>query len=165
MPTATSADTPCMSFMSPFPMPQNSPQVPPPLMVIVTGSHTHAELFDRPLAYRLREKLVRALADEEAIDADHRVLVCSDIWYLNQSSLRCLPTISIGSPSVNALAAYFAPRLSSVLTVDGVFMVQMDTAGLVPLASCWGIDPPATAGAVESFEKRLLDGFLQSVPA
>jgi hypothetical protein len=135
------------------------------MVVVVTGSHTHAELFDRPLAYRLREKLVRALADEEAIDADHRVLVCSDIWYLNQGSLRSLPTISVGSPHVNALAAYFAPRLSSALTVDGVFMVQLETNGAAPLASCWGIDPPSTATAVESFEKRLMEMFLSCVPA
>jgi hypothetical protein len=148
-----------------FPSPVASPQVPPPLAVIVTGSHALAELFDRPLAYRLRGKLVRALTDDEAIDADHRVLVCSDIWYMNQAGLRSLPTVSIGSPNVNALAAYYAPRLSSVLTVDGVFMVQLDSSGPAPLASCWGIDPASTAAAVESFEKRLLEGFVAAVPA
>jgi hypothetical protein len=150
---------------SAFPAPASSPQVPPPLAVIVTGSHALAELFDRPLAYRLRTKLVRALADDEAIDADHRVLVCSDIWYMNQGSLRMLPTISVGNPNVNALAAYYAPRLSSVLTVEGVFMVQLDASGPAPLASCWGIDAASTAAAVESFEKRLLEGFVAAVPA
>jgi hypothetical protein len=154
-----------MSLFHPFPSPAAGPQVPPPLAVIVTGSHALAELFDRPLAYRLRERLVRALTDDEAIDADHRVLVCSDIWYLNQAPLRALPTISVGNPNVNALAAYYAPRLSSVLTVEGVFMVQLDASGPAPLASCWGIDPPSTAAAVESFEKRLLDRFVAAVPA
>jgi hypothetical protein len=56
-----------------------------------------------------------------------------------------------------------ADRLPSVFTIDHVLMVQMDVSDSIPIASCWGIDPGATAGAVEAFEKRFLEHFASGV--
>lgn len=136
------------------------------MIVIVTGSHLSAEVYDRPLAYRVREAIVRRLRDDEGVEDGHlRVVVCSDVWYLNQDQLRGLPTISIGGPGVSALSAYLADRLPSVLAVDGLMIVQMDTSEGVAVASVWGVDASATSAAVEAFEDRWLDVFLGSVEA
>jgi hypothetical protein len=134
-----------------------------PFILVVTGAHLSAELYDRPLAYRLREALIRKLADVGFADPHLQVLVCSDVWYLNQDHLRGLPTISIGAPGVNALAAYWADRLPSVMAVDGKLIIQMSSAESgSPVVSCWGADPTQTASAVESFRERWLTDFLDA---
>jgi len=46
------------------------------------------------------------------------VLVCSDVWYLNNDPLRSRPTISIGGPGVNALSAYLADKLPSAFAIE-----------------------------------------------
>ena len=141
----------------------NKTPPPAPLVVIVTGSHLSAELCDRPQAYRVRDRIVRRLTDEEVNDAHLRVVVCSDVWYLNQDHLRTLPTISVGGPSVSALSAYLADRLPSAMAVDGVMMVQMDTNDGIPVASVWGIDAQSTASAVDAFIERHLDQFMDAM--
>src|SRR5262245_25499431 len=74
-----------------------------PLILIVVGAHLRAEVGDRPLAYRMRERVVAWLREHfrvERADADDRggggggddadageeglpcgVVVCSDVWY------------------------------------------------------------------------------------
>lgn len=129
-----------------------------PTLLIVTGAHLRAEVLDRPIAYRLRERVLEAMGE----DADPAsVLVCSDLWYLNQEELRDLPTISIGGPTVNALAAYWGDRLPSVFAVDGVMIVQADF-DTVPVASCWGVNAQATAAAADRFLAEHLDAFLDA---
>ena len=63
------------------------------LILIVTGSTLEAELYDRPTAYTLRLGLFRwlqtrlggAVREGELSDAwGPRIVLCSDIWYLNQ---------------------------------------------------------------------------------
>jgi hypothetical protein len=157
-----------MSFSfnpSPQPSPSSKPPAPVPHVVIVTGSHLAAELCDRPQAYRLRERIVTRLRDEEMDRPELRVVVCSDVWYLNQDHLRTLPTISVGGPAVSALAAYLADRLPSVFAVDGVMIVQMDENAGIPMASIWGIDAPSTASAVDTFLDKFLDQFLDAAAA
>jgi hypothetical protein len=56
------------------------PVSPKPVM-IVTGAHLSAEVFDRPIAYRLREKLLDALGSnndgpKDEGSAPDRVVVC-----------------------------------------------------------------------------------------
>lgn len=121
-----------------------------------------AEVHDRPLAYALREQVLAAL---DARDGDRNlasVVVCSDLWVMNQDELRTRPTISIGAPGVNALGAFLATRVPSVLAVEGVYVVQMQDDP-TPVASCWGRDAAATAAAVEAFALRHLDTFLDAV--
>jgi len=122
--------------------------------LIVTGAHLLAEVHDRPWAYWLAERLRAALGE---------VVVCSDLWYLNRDELRGLPVVSIGAPGVNALSAYFASRLPSVLAVEGVMVVQMATELDAPQACCWGRDEEATGAAVQAFAERHLEAFVDAV--
>lgn len=136
---------------------------PAPFILVVTGAHLVAELYDRPLAYRMREQIIQRLHRAGFADPHTQVLVCSDVWYLNQDHLRSLPAISIGTPGVNALAAYWADRLPSVMAIDTKLIVQMSTAETgSPVVSCWGSDPAQTASAVESFRERWLEEFLDA---
>lgn len=130
------------------------------LILIVTGAHLRAEASDRPLAYRLAEKLRPAIA--KACDEDDQapgVLVCSDIWWLNNDALRTRPTISIGAPDVNALTAYLADKLPFVYSIEGQLGVQMDLDFVDPWATIWGVSERTTTQAVEAFEAKYLDHF------
>src|SRR5262245_39039371 len=127
---------------------------PRPILIVV-GAHLTAETQHRPIAYALRERfLSRIAADPEG------VVVCSDLWYLNQRELRGMPTVSIGGPDVNALTAYLGSRLPSSLVVDDRLIVQMDLEADAPVAACWGTDAQTTNAAVEAFGERYLDRFL-----
>jgi hypothetical protein len=125
-------------------------------ILIVTGAHLQAELHDRPIAYALRQ----ALLDRLDAPAEDSVLVCSDLWYLNQPELRARPTVSIGPPDVNALTASLADRLPSVFVVDGVMIVQQLLDADTPIACCWGSEPVHTAAAMEVFVERFAAEFL-----
>ena len=134
------------------------------LLLIVVGAHLRAEIADRPLAYALRDQLLRWLDDHVGGTTDgHRpdVVVCTDIWYLNNYELRSRPTISIGGPGVNALAAYLADRLETAFVVEDVLAVQLDLAFVDPVASCWGTTHDSTVAAIDAFCERYLDAFLE----
>ncbi|MBL8759819.1 MAG: hypothetical protein JNL50_00810 [Phycisphaerae bacterium] len=124
-------------------------------VIIVVGAHLDAEREDRPIAYALRER-VRA-----RLSRGRDAAVCTDVWYLNNDNLRALPTISIGPPRVNALAAYLADRLPSVFVVDDRCIVQADFEHDEPAASCWGVGTRQTIAAVEVFASRFLDEFMR----
>lgn len=145
---------------------------PSGLILIVTGAHLKAEAADRPIAYRLRERMVNWLgAHRPEVQGDGPaarspvVVVCSDLWYLNQDSLRERPTVSVGGPSVNALSAYLGTRLPSVLAVEGVMLVQADLEFVDVVACCWGADGAATLSAVDAFIERYLDQFMRAAIA
>jgi hypothetical protein len=128
------------------------------LMLIVTGSTLSAERFDRPSAYWLRDRIGESLARAAP---GRSVLVCSDLWYMNHDELRVLPTISIGPPAQNALAAFLADKLPTLYAVDGRFLVQGDPDGFEPMVSCWGRDSDLTRHAVARFAESHLAGFLE----
>jgi hypothetical protein len=125
---------------------------------IVTGAHLAAEVGDRPWAYWLRER-VEASALAARVGT---AVVCTDLWYLNHDELRGRPTLCVGGPSVNALSAYLASRLPSVLSVEGVWVVLMDVEADTPQACCWGRDAAATGAAVQAFGERYLEAFLEA---
>lgn len=124
--------------------------------LIVTGATLEAEAFDRPVAYAVRDALTRA------VPATHTI-VCSDIWYLNTDAARSRPTISVGPPASNALAAYLADRVDVVFAVDGELSVQMDLEGLDLIASLWGVNHHATAKAAAVFETKYLPDFVAAL--
>jgi len=134
------------------------------LILIVTGAHLHAELLDRPVAYALRQHLMDWLeqAGETLNPLSPRVLVCSDVWYLNNDPLRNRPTISIGGPGVNALTAFLADKLPSAFAIEDRLIVQADLDFQETVACCWGADGGATAAAVDAFCERYLDAFMQA---
>lgn len=134
------------------------------LILIVTGAHLSAEAADRPAAYGLRRRMLEWLAarGEPEDPGRPRVIVCSDVWYLNNDALRARPTVSIGGPAVNALSAYLGDKLPSAFTIENVLIVQADLDFDDVVACCWGKDAASTAAAVEAFVERYLDGFMEA---
>ncbi len=140
---------------------------PSQLVLIVVGAHLRAELADRPAAYMLQREAIGWLNTRlgpERADDPHplHVVVCSDLWYLNNDSLRRRPTISIGGPTVNALSAYLADKIPSAYAVEGKLLVQFDLEMHDLAACCWGIDAERTAEAVKAFSDRYLDDFMEA---
>lgn len=134
------------------------------LILLVTGAHLRAEAADRPVAYRLRGQLVDWLTAQGLGETPGctRILVCSDLWYLNNDQLRSRPTISIGGPGVNALTAFLADKLPSAFAIEDHLLVQADLDFLDIIACCWGRDAAATGAAVTAFANRYLDAFMQA---
>lgn len=128
------------------------------MIVIVVGAHLRAELNDRAAAHALHDVMC---AHPLINEANVQIAVCTDVWYLNNEPLRARPTISIGSPDVNALAAFLADRLPAAFTVDDVMTVQMDLEFVDPVASCWGVSHAETAAATELFTTRYLTDFIK----
>ncbi len=135
-------------------------------VLIVTGAHLRAEAADRPLAYRLRHQMLewwqrqRSNPEADALEQPN-VIVCSDVWYLNNDDLRSLPTVSIGGPGVNALSALLTDKLPGVFTVANVLTVQMDIELIDPVVNIWGMDHHTTVAALDAFLERYLDHFMR----
>jgi hypothetical protein len=136
------------------------------LILIVTGAHLRAEAMDRPVAYRLQAQLARWLEEQIPLEAEprpcQRILVCSDLWYLNNDGLRNCPTISLGGPRVNALTAFLADKLPSAFAIEDLLLVQADLDFPDVVACCWGRDGPATAAAADAFAERYLPLFMNA---
>jgi hypothetical protein len=135
------------------------------LLLIVVGAHPKAEQADRPIAYMLRQQITKWLArkfDGTGEAPPLTPLVVTDVWYLNDNSLRRCPAISIGAPGVNALSAYLGDKVPSAFCVDDQFMVQMDLELNDLVCCCWGVSTEATALAVEAFLDRYVDEFMEA---
>ena len=134
------------------------------LLLIVVGAHPKAEVGDRPTAYRLRQRMSAWLEQRFPTPESSPLqpLVCTDVWYLNDQSLRDRPAVSIGGPGVNALSAYLADKLPSAFVIDDVLMVQMDVEVGELLACCWGMSPEDTSAAVDVFIDRYLDAYMRA---
>lgn len=136
------------------------------LILVVVGAHPKAELHDRAIAYRLRQVIVdRLLAYSGETDPallPFTPLVVTDVWYLNDRSLRGRPAVCVGAPGVNALSAYLADKLPSAFVIDDVLMVQLDLDLEDLTACCWGTSPASTLAAVDAFCERYLDEFLHA---
>ena len=131
-------------------------------ILIVTGSTLRAEQGDRKLAYQIMHCIQERLY---GCDACHTVVV-SDLWYLNSEPLQKLPTISIGGPNVNALAAHLYKQLPNTLIIDRTLVIQMDPNLQDLRASVWGASHCFTVDAVDLFVKRgYLDRFIDAAVA
>ena len=128
-------------------------------IVVVCGAHLLAERYDRPHAERLRQAMERWIGEHGEEGAE--VVLCTDLWYLNNRELRERPTVSVGAPGVSALGAYLTDKLPTALAVDGVLSVQMDLEFVDVVASVWGSDHAATGAAVDEFVARYLDEFMR----
>jgi hypothetical protein len=134
------------------------------VLLIVVGAHPDAERSHRPLAYRLRERILRWIDDElgdEANDA-RMPLVLTDLWYLNARELQPAPIISIGGAEVNAATAFLATRLPTAFIIDGAFRVQLDPEFVESRSCIWGSTAGATASGIDLFVERYLDDFLRA---
>lgn len=133
---------------------------PDPAVLVVTGSSLEAEERDRPGAYALRDLIAAGLKRRAAPGT---VVVCSDLWYLNQERLRSRPTISVGPPEANALTAFLGDKLPSVYAVDESLVVLADPEFIDLVACCWGRGPDGTRLAIGALVERFLEGFLDAV--
>jgi hypothetical protein len=151
-----------------MPAPQTAPAAadidPNGLLLIVVGAHLRAEFTDRPLAYRLREQVLRwqdqSLGEDDAKPL--RPVVCSDVWYLNSTELAARPTVCIGDPNVNAASAMLATRMPTAFVIENTLRVHLDLEFIDLRACMWGANHSATASAVDVFVERYLDGFLRA---
>jgi hypothetical protein len=128
----------------------------------VTGSTLEAEAYDRPLAYQVQARAASILATDISDDS-RPVVVCSDLWYLNQPLFCTGPVISIGPPESNAFAAHLADKLPSRRVVDRQWIIQADPGFDPPWVSCWGCTPENGARAVHSFVTDVLMAFVGKI--
>lgn len=129
-------------------------------LFIVTGSNVPAEQCDRPLAYQLKNTIEQKYAD---LAQAFSIVVLSDLWYLNTEPYHQLPTISIGRPGVNALAAHLLKRLPHILAIDNALLIQLDPTYTDLRTSIWGMDHSLTINALDLFvNKGYLGRFLET---
>src|SRR5690349_19038588 len=133
------------------------------LLLIVVGAHLRAETADRPLAYRLRER-IHAWLEKHAsgLNVPVRPVVCCDLWYMNHEELQGRPTISLGGPGVNALSHFFFQKLeANVLEGRGGGeqdkFIQLDREFIDLRVAIWGMDHDLTVDALELFNREYLD--------
>ena len=135
----------------------------PNTLFVVTGSCLRAERMDRPLAARVSADAAQLLRPR--LDEAPDVAVLSDVWYLNSRELHHVPTISVGGPGVNHLAAYWQRQLPVALLVENVLQIQMDVQGRDHRCSVWGTNHETTVEAVDTFlAKGHLERFLRCFP-
>ena len=133
------------------------------LLPVVVGAHPRAELGDRPWAGKLVRAMRQTLRESgQAAGEGLLPLVVSDVWYLNDEALMRQPVIAIGDPGVNAASAYFATRLPATYAVENACQVLLDPE-LFDLKAClWGVNDDSTAAAVEYFQQKWLEKFLEA---
>ncbi|MCX5661205.1 MAG: hypothetical protein NTW19_16080 [Planctomycetota bacterium] len=134
------------------------------LLMIVVGAHLRAEVADRPLAYRLRERIHAWLEKHAAgLNVPLSPVVCTDVWYLNQEALQQRPTLSLGGPGINALSRYYFQKLPASITGNEQVVIQLDPE-MTDLRVCvWGMNHEQTVVALEQFVHDHLDSFLRAV--
>ena len=116
-------------------------------VLIVVGSDIPAEMNDRPTAYALKREIDRkgrGIAFRTAV-------VVSDRWYADNRIFHLCPTIAVGGPGVNGVAAALVDELPMKVQRDERVFVQGSWDGATRRASLWGADRSATARAVELF--------------
>src|SRR6516165_260155 len=118
----------------------------PRVLLIATGSTLRAEEMDRPLAYYLKQRIERALAEviaagREGLE-DYVVRVVADFRWIHDEPLQNFPTISLGGPGVNALARRWLEEVPVSLAVGERYFIQMDPDLTDPRASVWAWTTP-----------------------
>ena len=132
------------------------------VMPIVVGAHLRAELCDRRRAMFLQQSITTWMQEQDITDPPWP-LVCSDLWYLNDSELRVQPTICIGDPDVNAATAALSSKLETVHLEEDLFRIQLDPE-FIDLRCCiWGVDDAGTQAGMDYFVFGYLPHFLGSI--
>jgi hypothetical protein len=139
------------------------------LIWIVTGVQLNAELGDRPLAYRIEQEIRRLLQEFLGETPEGELpplspVVVSDVYYLNNEPAQGRPTISIGGPGVNAVAAQWVNELPTAVAIENTLVVQMDLEMVDARVAVWGMDHLETVRAVDLFIARgYLNTFVKGV--
>jgi len=116
-------------------------------VLIVTGSEIDAEMNDRPVAYQLKEEIDRRGGGRSF----RRAVVVSDHWYAQNRIFHLCPTVAVGGPGVNRVAAALVDELPMIVQRGDRVFIQGAWDGEAKRASLWGADRAATAEAVERF--------------
>lgn len=127
-------------------------------ILIVVGVDIKPEEIDRPLAYRLKTAI-----ESSPLFGDHpfrKCIVISDILYRQDKIIQACPTIAIGGPGVNLLAADLVERLPVYLSRDNRYFIQFEKDFSDSKVSIWGMDRAATFEAVEMF---IANGIMESL--
>jgi hypothetical protein len=151
---------------APHPHPHAQPPVDldAPLAVVVVGADPAAEVYDRPIARYLVER-INAWAGAHAAQTGRPVpgaYCITDLWYLNNAHLRMRPTVAVGAPAVNAMSAMIVGRVPPVFAVADRYAVHVQPEFEQLVACCWGIDPAETHAAAAYFAERTMAEFLRS---
>ena len=119
----------------------------PTIAAFILDSDIPAEMNDRPIAYGLKaeiDRLGRGTMYRGAV-------VVSDRWYADNRIFHLCPTVVVGGPGVNAVAAALVDELPALVQRDERVFVQGAWDGESKRASLWGADRAATAEAVRVF--------------
>jgi hypothetical protein len=126
------------------------------VILVVSGAPANA---DRPLALALQKEI-----DARGGAIYRRALVIGDRPYLDRPDLHHHPTIAIGGPGVNEVAARFVPELPTLWQADEQAFVQVELATEPQRVALWGMSAAATAQAVDAFMGQgLLDMLLERI--
>lgn len=129
-------------------------------IVIVTGSDIRAEERDRPTAYRLKQEIDRR-SDGQPF---RRAVVVGDTWFLENRIFHLNPTIAIGGPGVNGLAAELVQAVPVVWSQDQRAYVQAAIEDDPKRVLLWGMDAEATMVSVQAFVSQgFLDDLLRRI--
>ena len=123
-------------------------------VLIVTGTDIPAEMNDGPTAYQLKAEIDRQGGGR----AFRLALVVSDSWYAEHRIFHLCPTVAVGGPGVNRVAAALAPELPVLYQRGESVFVQGSWDGERKRASLWGTDRDATREAVDTFVQGGLCG-------
>jgi hypothetical protein len=132
------------------------------VMPIVVGANLSAELSDRHRAMFLQQAITTWMQEQE-IDEAPWPLVCSDLWYLNDTELRVQPTICIGNPDINAATAALSSKLETLHLEEDVFHIQLDPEFIILKCCIWGVDDAGAQAGVDYFVCGYLPRFLGSI--
>lgn len=131
-------------------------------ILIVVGADLKPEEVDRPLAYKLK-----AAFESSKFYGDHpfrKCLVISDSLYQSDKIIRVCPTVAVGGPGVNSVAAEFVEKLPVYLSRDNRYFIQLDKEFSELKVSIWGMDRKSTEEAIDMFVANgILDDFLKAI--
>lgn len=129
-------------------------------VVIVTGSDIRSEERDRPTAYRLKQEIDQR-SDGQVF---RRAVVVGDAWYMQNRIFHLNPTIAVGGPGVNGVAAGFSQNVAVSWSQDQRAFVQTDFEAEPKRAVLWGADAESTMVAVQAFVSQgFLDDLLRRI--
>lgn len=131
-------------------------------ILIVVGADLKPEEVDRPMAYKLKSAF-----ESSPLFGKHpfrKCLVISDALYRHDKIIKVCPTVAVGGPGVNLVAAEFVEKLPVYIARENRYYIQSDKDFSERKISIWGMDREATEEAIDTFiEKGILDDFLNTI--
>jgi hypothetical protein len=126
-------------------------------VMVVISADVEPESADRAAA----EVLKTAIDSRGAGHPYRRAVIVSDMAWFDTILFHESPTISIGGPGVNGVAARFSSELPTVWSDDDRSLIQGEFGDGPKRVALWGANAAATTAAVDAFIARgWLDEYL-----